>query len=278
MWRGCFRRGLAIFQIPQKKNSKKYGAEAGALRVGHSKKRARIEADEFDEEARNSRKNQVAAEDLPISLHGSFFGCSSRGPAPEKIGNQHPGNEFVDGRGINAAIGGPAVLHASLGRGDNSVGKGHAPRPMPGSGHAVVAVAGEKAADASDGVANGGGGRTGIEENEHGDFFAARENEKGGESTEESSKPGKSVAAEKLRPGIGEEFRRRLEDVIEARADDSGEAGDADDKEGVGAKIAAAEVGLKNVSSYEKSGGDHEAKGGDGQRAQVEEGDHLRLS
>jgi len=62
----------------------------------------------------------------------------------------------------------------------------------------------------------------------------------GRESTERQSlreitKPGEAEAANEQRPGISEKFRRRFENVVQARASDTRQTCDADNQESVGA-------------------------------------------
>jgi hypothetical protein len=67
---------------------------------------------------------------------------------------------------------------------------------------------------------------------------------------------------------------RTFEDMVEPRANQAGETGEADDQEAFvffvssgnagELRAAAIEVGLQNVCSHEQSGGNHEPKRGDG--------------
>ena len=63
--------------------------------------------------------------------------------------------------------------------------------------------------------------------------------------------------------------------MIQAGSDNASQACNADDEEGVGVDSAAAKIALKNVGSDEQGGGNHQAKSGQVQRAEVKVRDHL---
>ena len=118
---------------------------------------------------------------------------------------------------MHAAARGPARQHAGVGGRHYAVGEAHAPRKQRGL--AVVAIAGEQAADASNGVTDGGGRCADIKEFENRSLEVSRQQDQREESAKKSAEPGKPVAREQHGPGIGEEFRGRFEYVVEARAD-----------------------------------------------------------
>jgi len=174
------------------------------LRVGHSQERARVDADEFDEESRDARQNQVgcknfarqsartneirAISDRLAIAHNTVI---SRAQPPEPPRDGAGSDEFVDRCGVNA-----------LDRGDESIGKTHAPGE-PGWG-SIIAVAGKEAADAADAISEGGGRSACIKncEERHGmtdggivSGDAPGHECEGGESGEQASEPGESVGA-----------------------------------------------------------------------------------
>ncbi len=91
----------------------------------------------------------------------------------------------------------------------------------------------------------------------------------GAEAAEESTEPGEAVAGEDECDGMGEEFGGRFKEMVELGARDARKAGDSDHAEGVGLQAAADEIGVKNVGGDDEGEGDHQAEGGNLERAQV---------
>jgi len=175
------------------------------LRVGHSQERAGIDADELDKESRDAREHQVGGENFTglsagkrgISAARVWFcfgrcGVIRRAQLPEPPGDGAGGDEFIDGCGVYA-----------LDRGDESVGKAHAPRQP--CWDSIVTVAGKKAADAADAISEGGGRRARIENCKQrygttdgcvvpGD--APGDESECGKPREQAAEPGESVRAE----------------------------------------------------------------------------------
>lgn len=154
--------------------------------------------------------------------------------------------------------------------------KAHA--PGQGGGRAVVTVAREQAADTADAVAERRGGGAGVEHFENGNFVVARQPDEGGEAGDEPSEPSKTILTENLAEGIGEEFARRLQSVVELCADNAREARDGDEhfgerRAGIG-DAAAGEVGAQGVIGGDHGERDHQAISGDGERAEVDERYH----
>ena len=104
---------------------------------------------------------------------------------PEGPSNQASNDELVERRWVN-----------SLGGGDQAMGKTHA--PGQGCRFAVVTVAGEQAADASDSVAERGGRGAGIQHLKERNVSAARDPDKGGYPGDQTAEPGKSVLADEF--------------------------------------------------------------------------------
>ena len=97
--------------------------------------------------------------------------------------------------------------------GDQAVWEAHAPRE--GGGNSVVAIAGKKAADAADAVAERGGGRACIEDCEERDRMTGcgvtpgdtpGHEREGGEAGEQAAEPGESIGAEEQVQWIREKF------------------------------------------------------------------------
>src|SRR3954471_6308426 len=117
--------------------------------------------------------------------------------SPEVIEDEHAYDELVDGRGMDAAIGRRAPLDTrpagAAGR-NQAVGKGHAPGQR--GGLAVVAVAGDEAAEAADGVADGGGGGASVHKREQRDAIVSREINQRDDAGDEAAEPCESGPAE----------------------------------------------------------------------------------
>src|SRR2546426_6595034 len=92
-------RRFPFFEAPKKQGPEKNGEEAGRLRVGEAEKRFRIDANELDQKPRGSGEDQVVAENLAARFRPAQRFCSH---APEKRGNRHPDDEFVDRRGMRS--------------------------------------------------------------------------------------------------------------------------------------------------------------------------------
>src|SRR6266481_5334857 len=170
---GCGRRGLCGFSAKnkQKHNTEQYRCCAGGLGVGHAEEGTRINANDFDKKAGDAGENQVAAEDQAC---GFFPAQYVRAYSPEQVSNQHPDEKFVERCGMNSTISRPALLHASLRRGNHANRETHSPRKI--GGNSIVAIATEQAADASDGVADTGSRTARVKKRECGNFFAPTEN------------------------------------------------------------------------------------------------------
>lgn len=150
------------------------------------------------------------------------------------------------------------------------------------SGDPIIAVAREEAAKSADAVTESGGGGAGIEGDEEGDAVAARQKDPGGRACNKAAEPRKSITAKELAPRVGKQLAGRLEDVIKAGANDSADAWDGDEELGeirFGAfgDATAREIGAQDEVSKDHSGGDHEAVGGDGDRAEMEKRDHFSV-
>ena len=122
----------------------------------------------------------------------------------------------------------PAELHTGVGGGHDAVGETHAPRQQ--SGPAVITVAAEQAADAADGVADGGGRRANVKELEERKLKMARQKNERENSAQKAAEPGKAVARKEHGPRIGEKFARRFQHVVQAGTQEAGDARDGDDQ------------------------------------------------
>src|SRR5215469_13761425 len=146
------RRGTRLWSFLRQKEEKENQAEhhrsqAGRLRVGHTKERSRIQADDFDQKSRNAGQNEICAEDSARRLVGFK---KTAADAPQNKGDQHPRDELVERRRMN-----------TLGRWHHAVREAHAPGQT--GRNAVVAVAAEEAPDSADRIADTGCRRTSVE-------------------------------------------------------------------------------------------------------------------
>src|SRR5262249_13016697 len=107
------------------------------------------------------------------------------------------------------------------------------------------------------------------------------------ETAKKSAEPRETKPAEQLRPGVGEELGWTLQHVIQTRADQACDPGDADDQEAfvlLTAKArnlnellaAAIEIGLPHVRGNQQRRSDHQTERRNGQRTKVEEWNHVR--
>src|SRR6266404_5764109 len=167
--------------------------------------------------------------------------------------------------------------------GDHAVGETHAPRQR--GRNAVVAIAGNQAADSADGVANAGRRRTNIQKEQERNFQAARHYHQRHKSAQESAEPRKSIAAKEQIPRVGEKLAGTLQDVVEPRAKQAGKSGDANDKKAFVAlpfvpwdalelRAAAVEIRLQDICGDEQRRGHHQAEGGNRNRAEMQKRNH----
>ena len=239
---------------PQEQDySDKDGENAGCLGVGHAEERARIDPDDLYQEACNSCQNQVQGKQLA----GEFWIAHPPGAnLPEQRANGAPDEEFVERRWVNAIAGG-----------NDTIGKTHSPGKI--SGPPIIAISREEAANAADGVTDGSGGSASVEELPEGQLRAPTEKYHGAEPAEKSAEPSETIACEDQPNRIGEEFHGRFKQVVKLGADNAGDAGQGNHAEGVGLHGAAGEIRLKDVGRRDEAEGDHKAKGGNVERAQV---------
>src|SRR4051812_13456787 len=107
-----------------------------------SKDGVRINANEFDEKARDARPQQIFGRDFAERPRTAQCLCAE----PPQIPEQHNAKEeFVDGRGVNAAVEWLSVVAADLRAGNQAVKEAHAPRDV--RRYAVIAVPGNQTAD-----------------------------------------------------------------------------------------------------------------------------------
>lgn len=219
------------------------GAEAGKLRVGESPEDFGIAADELDEEACEAGKDEVLAEDPS----GAVGLCAA---TPEPPADDESADELVERGGVDALVDGV-----------NAVGKAHAPGKR--GGDAVASVAGEEAADASDAVADGGGGGGEIEDAKTADAGAAALNDERGESEGESAEPGEAGLIPEDGPAHFADVGWGVKNVPELCADDAGDDGEGDHSDGIGVEPEAAEVALHDESCSDRGAPEEQAEGGD---------------
>ena len=123
-------------------------------------------------------------------------------------------------------------------------------------GHAVVAVAGNQAADAAHGISHGRRGAGNIQHGEHVHAVAPRDDQQRGNAGDEASKPGKAAAEPaqqraKTLEGVGvQAVGRRIDDVPDLCAQNSGEsATNGDDGIGSSCELAALDLAFKSEVS-----------------------------
>src|SRR5882724_11665454 len=113
----------------------------------------RVDAEELDQKALNAEQDKK----LPCNHAGPKRMLYRPRAAPPYIpADEHAGDEFINRRGMHRAILRPAVNRARAIRpsgGNQTIRKGHAPRKVRRL--AIVAIAGDEAADATQTVPHG---------------------------------------------------------------------------------------------------------------------------
>src|SRR5260370_15559424 len=165
------------------------------MRVGKTEERSRVDADKFNQKSGRTSKDQIGAKYFDPGRRAS--GCLLP-HMPQECRDGYPNEKFIDGSGVTAAVGRPAPLDAGFGRRNHAVRKGHPPRPRPRRGPAVVAVTGEQAANAPDGVPNRCCRRAQVHEFKRWNLKMLRQKQKRDEPAKKSAEPGKSIAAERF--------------------------------------------------------------------------------
>src|SRR5216684_2099221 len=186
-----------------------HGQCARRLRICEAEKGTGIDADEFHQETRAPRENQITAKYFPRGLRSAD---RFRSHSPEKPGNQQRNEEFVEGRRVDP-----------LGCGYETVGKTHSPGKR--CGNSIIAVARNQAADSSDAIPERGGRRGHIKHLQQRHPVMPRQKNQRNESAKESAEPCEAHSAEKQRQRIGKKFRGTLQYVIEPRARQPHETG-----------------------------------------------------
>jgi hypothetical protein len=271
-------------------------AEGGNLGVGHAPVDARVDADELDEKPPNARKNEVQAGEPAYRL-------VLLTELPDDPEDDDGEEELVDGGGLDEGVG---RVGGNEGAGVRGEAVGQVDSPGEGGVDAVVAVAGGEAADASDAVADGGGGGGEVKHAEGayagtlGAFERAFEvggvalPGEGGDAGEETSEPGEAglepveeahedfagvvpAGEEDLMPGGGE-FANVLELVPGLGSDDAGDDDEGDDVEGVGVDAVADEVAVEDDCAADGGEPEHQAEGADVDGADSDVGVHADVS
>src|SRR5262249_26193520 len=89
------------------------------------------------------------------------------------------------------------------------------------------------------------------------------------------AKPGKSISAEQLWPGIGKEFARRFQHVVQARSHNSSNSRDPDYDKPISLRMPPIEVELQDVRRNAQTGCNLQAKRWDRNRPQMQEWNHI---
>ena len=161
----------------------------------------RVAAHELDGEALDRREDQEPAERPPAGL------VVPRRQAPQDPDDEGHDDDLVDRRGMDPDAGR---------RGHGALGISHRPREV--GRPAVVAVAGELAADAPDGVTQSDRGGRGIGDDVQGDAADERPGDHAEKAADEAAVPGEADAAEGDAPEVGLHRRPVLDEVVDARA------------------------------------------------------------
>ena len=101
-----------------------------------SKDGSRVDADELHRKARDARPQQILRRDL---ANGPRAAKCLRAEPPQVPEQQNSEKEFVNRRGVNAAIERLAVVAANLGAGNKAVEEAHSPGDI--GRNTVVAIA-----------------------------------------------------------------------------------------------------------------------------------------
>lgn len=103
---------------------------------------------------------------------------------------------------------------------------------------------------------------------------------KGGEPREQAAEPRESIRAEEQMHWVREEFRGRLQQMVQLRADKPGQARKRDQGFGIagifGCDTTASQVGAQHEICGEHCASDHQAEGGYSERTDVQERDHRK--
>src|SRR5262249_3968147 len=155
----------------------------------------------------------------------------ARAAPPDVKVDQYAGDEFINRRGMDAAIRGRAPLWAGLRGRHQAIRKGHAPGQMRGA--SIIAIAGDEAADAPHGIAHGCGRAADIEHGQHADAIAARQHQQRSYPRDKSAKPGKAPTEPgQQRPKVfqGRKIRavsRGVNDMPDLGSQNSGQRGES---------------------------------------------------
>ena len=123
--------------VNQNRQSRDYGKKGHKLRVAEAAKhRTRIDTDELHQEARQPGPDEVFGNDFAL---GTRLAQRLASQLPQVDKNHHPGKKFVNRRGMHAVYGW-----------NQAVGKAHAPGQR--GGNAIIAIAGDQASNAADGI------------------------------------------------------------------------------------------------------------------------------
>jgi len=231
---------------PDEEDSGEDGAGAGKLRIRQSPEDFGVAANEFHQEARDTGEDEVLAYDGTCAVR---FGPAT----PEKVADDKASEKFIERRGVDTREGGL-----------NSVGEAHGPGKR--GGDAVAAIAGEKTADSSDAIADGGGRCGQIESAQGADAGPPALKQEGGDAEKQAAVPGEAGRIPENVPAVLAELDWGVDDVPELGADDAEEGSDGDHPHSVGVDGGALEAAV------------HDDGGGYGGEPQHEpEGRHLQV-
>ena len=128
-------------------------------------------------------------------------------------------------------------------------------------GDAVAAIAGEKAADASNAVADGGGWSGQIQGAQHADFGPPALDEQRGDAEEEAAKPGESVRLPQNAPSQIAKLDGGVDDVPQLGAHHAGHQGHDNHAQGVGGNARATEAAVHDKSRHHGGQPHHQPEG-----------------
>src|SRR5260370_3440932 len=191
---------------------------------------------------------------------------SASATSPQIPEDQHSGQEFINGSGIDAAVCRPSLLPAGLSRRDQPVGKRHAPRPRPVRRFAVVAVTGDQAADAPYNVAYGHRRAGHIQHGPPAYAVAARQQHQSRDAGNEASEPGEAAAQPSNDLAAQEEIKRwsiagSIDDVPQLGAQNAGDGHIRYNAVGIEVQLAPLDLRCQREVSGNKGQAHQQAEG-----------------
>src|SRR5215470_137362 len=114
--------------------------------------------------------------------------------SPQIPEDQYSSDELINWCGINPAVRRPSILLANLRSRHQAVRKSHAPWPLPRGRLAIVAIAGNKAADSPNSITDRYRRAANVQHGQHADSVLACQQQQGCDSGDKSSEPRKTLS------------------------------------------------------------------------------------